>query len=498
MTLMPLSSDIPDAARNLSTELRRFFGTLDISVRRYAARHNYDPATVSRYLNGRRVPPWPFIQNLLTEVSENFGTPIQQDAYEIVRRLHRLALEASNKNLYQVQVLQDRLAEADKEHKLAELREKTLLEAMQLRQHRISQLTSDNLEINSSLLEEREKSKRLEGELLQLLPDADELSRLRDEVRELKEQLNRAHELSEQAEARCQELEEQLQAAEEVAQAGREAREQEELQAALQEAAEAKAQADELRELLERIKEEASPLQPTVVTMTPKRRTESAIRKKTFRERFAHKPVSEIASSLVKLDLSEDSAESHTASRDIAINYPVSKVGDLIVETSRLSEGLARALLMGFGDNRSPEEAISLIRDFGTEIVDRRSNLASQVVLWFAWERPAPDIFRLVALLREEGWNELATGCLASAAQHQQPGPLVELINRASPSDRKELIAFTASSRTPEKIVPLVARMREPKYVEIASELIEMIESQYPSKFMHVSSLLDAIGGLID
>lgn len=477
MTLMPLSSEIPDEAKNLSTELRRFFDSLGISVRRYAARHNYDPATVSRYLNGKRVPPWPFVQDLLTEVAENFGTPVQQDAYEVIRKLHRLALEVSNKKLYEVQVLQDRLAEADKEHKLAELRERTLLEAMQARQHRIAQLTSETMAINSSLLEERDRSERLEKEIKQLLPAKDELTTLREEVRALKEQLNRAQELSEQAEARCQELEDQLQAAEEAAQSGNEAREQEELQSALQEAAEAKAQADVLRELLEQIQKEATPNSEPNPAKGPKRpRRDFPLRRKTYAEQVKDKPAAAIAAELVKMEISGQSSAAHRAISDIAEKFPIQKIGELIVKTSAMSESTSRTLLMGVGDYRSPAEIIALIRERGTEIVGRGSDLASQLILWFSWDRQAADIFKLVALLRHENWNELATECLAGAAQHQPPERLVHLIKSADPADRRTLLDFTASSRSTEKIVPLVAMMQDPKHVATTSELLTILK----------------------
>ncbi len=367
---------------------------------------------------------------------------------------------------------------------------------MSVRQHRIAQLEGETLQINSSLLEEREKSERLAHQLAQLLPDRDELARLREEVRDLKEQLARAQELSEQAEARCQELEDQLQAAEEVAQAGEEAREEEKLQAALQEAAEAQAQADELREQLERLQQETGVKPQSTKAARRKLFAQRGGREKGFAELVAHKPPGEIAALLMRMELSGRDTDAHVAMREIASTYSIRKVGLLLIEADKLSRNLSRTILMGFGEARQPEDVLQLIRDFGSIAVGRGSNLANQVLTWFSWDRPVGDITKMVELLRAMEWDELATHCLNGAAMHQPPGQLVQLINEAT-GDRAALLEFTASSRNVDRLVPLIVRMRNSDD-ETLSELLAKLENNYPRKSADVRRMIEAVGPLAD
>ncbi|MFH9553309.1 hypothetical protein [Streptomyces sp. NPDC017435] len=495
MTLMPLSEEIPNEARELAEELRRFFGVLNISIRRYATRCNYDPATVSRYFNGKRVPPWSFVQNLLAEVAEKHGSPVQQDVFEVIRKLHRMALEKSNKQLYEVEILQDKLARADKEYRLAELREKALLEAMQIRQQRIAYLENETLQINSSLLEERAKSEALTDQLAQLTPSKEELSRLRKEVQELREQLTRSQELTEQADARCKKLENQLQSAEDAAQAGQEARNQEELRTALQEAAEAKAVADGLREELERLRGESK-------TSTPQRRIKGDARtvlrdlkrrKDPFAERIAEQPAEEIAATLMKMTLTGREKEASQAMRSIGANFPVKKVGEVVIQSDKVSITLSRAILMSFGETRNPQEMCELITNFGSMKIDRESNVAREAIIWFSWDRPPGDLTEMMTLLKEANWGELATECLMGAARHQPYKQLVEFISRTE-GERGELIEFTIASREAEKLIPIIARMRSSGYSSILDELLAKLEHSHPRKFTKVTEMLDRVG----
>ncbi|MEV6805836.1 hypothetical protein [Streptomyces sp. NPDC051129] len=55
--LVPLGGDLPEDSRVLAEALRRLFAGLGVSVRRYAARRHRDPGSLSRFLNGTRVPP---------------------------------------------------------------------------------------------------------------------------------------------------------------------------------------------------------------------------------------------------------------------------------------------------------------------------------------------------------------------------------------------------------------------------------------------------------
>lgn len=58
-----------------SGTLRQQSEALGVSARRYATRRFVNPGTLSRYLAGSRVPPWKFVQDLLTDVAEERGVP---------------------------------------------------------------------------------------------------------------------------------------------------------------------------------------------------------------------------------------------------------------------------------------------------------------------------------------------------------------------------------------------------------------------------------------
>lgn len=62
--LHPLGENLPEECRVFAVELRKLFLGLGISVRRYAVRRHRDPSTVSRFLNGTRIPPWEFVFDL--------------------------------------------------------------------------------------------------------------------------------------------------------------------------------------------------------------------------------------------------------------------------------------------------------------------------------------------------------------------------------------------------------------------------------------------------
>ncbi|WP_217553011.1 helix-turn-helix transcriptional regulator [Streptomyces sp. GbtcB6] len=490
--LVPLSEGIPNEARELAIELRRFFQSLNISVRRYAARCNYDPATVSRYLNGKRVPPWPFIQRLLAEVSEQRGFPIQQGALEVVRKLHRTALQASNKHLYTVQILQDKLAEADKEYKRAGIREKALLEAVEIRQHRIAMLELETLELNSSLLEERSKSTTLQRQLESAQATEDELGELRAEVQELKTQLGRAQELTQQAEARCEELEQQLREAEEAAISGQEAREQEQLEVALREASEARSLADRLREELEEVRNEIdiheantkpAAKQPTKTPLTPGEQLAKAA--------LTMDPI-DLAKELVRLNLSSE-LEEFRASNEIAMNYPLPNLGELILEIDKLSHSQARSLMLAIGRSRTPEDTYTLIRDFGHHTVDGSSNLGSDAVNWFTRGQDWPKIRSLMDILENAGWKELAQQCITDTGSNQENRRFINTLNETSGVERATLLRSSAQNRSAEKLLELLSILNTSD-TNLLSDVLTSIVDENPKRAKDIQRILDTLG----
>ncbi|MEU7105805.1 hypothetical protein ABZ951_12230 [Streptomyces sp. NPDC046215] len=132
-----------------------------------------------------------------------------------IKSLHRAALRVSNATLYEVQILQDQLEDADRAHQQAEVREQALLEALQARQHRIAELETERKQLEISWTTERMEFAQISGELQEnLSKQSGEVDRLRREVERLEEQLRVAHQMSIEAAEKCQRLERMLESVE--------------------------------------------------------------------------------------------------------------------------------------------------------------------------------------------------------------------------------------------------------------------------------------------
>ncbi len=110
--LAELKADLLPEKRALAEDLRALFGALGLSVR-YALRRHLDASSVTRYLNGERVPQWKFVAELIGDVRE-VAAPLTPEAEKALRDTHRAALR-TNRRDSEIQNLQDRLASVDEE-----------------------------------------------------------------------------------------------------------------------------------------------------------------------------------------------------------------------------------------------------------------------------------------------------------------------------------------------------------------------------------------------
>ncbi|QKV97634.1 chromosomal replication initiator protein DnaA [Streptomyces sp. NA02950] len=189
------------------------FDGLRVSVRRYAARRHRDAGSVSRYLNRTRIPPWEFVSDLMHDVAEEQGAAPTPEAMELLRQLHRKALAVSGSTAQKLQLLEDQLADADREVRRSAVRERALTDALLDAQHRAADLEVQIGQLHAD--HDRDRSETRSA--LQL--HEDQLGDLRDERAELlaqveilEEELREAHTLRLRAEARCEVLERQLDA----------------------------------------------------------------------------------------------------------------------------------------------------------------------------------------------------------------------------------------------------------------------------------------------
>ncbi|MEU0171121.1 DnaA/Hda family protein [Streptomyces iakyrus] len=211
-SLEPLDSGLSDEVRELADALRRLFEALGIGVRRYAARRHRDAGSVSRYLNGTRIPSWEFVADLLSDVAEVRGA-LTAEAVEVLRRLHSNALAASGSPQHRVRLLELQLVDADRTARRSAVRERALEDALLDAQHRVADLELQLRQLSSAPDPQAvQEEEWFEDDLVQLREERDELKM---QVEDLRVELKEAHTRRLHAERRCEELERELEAAEE-------------------------------------------------------------------------------------------------------------------------------------------------------------------------------------------------------------------------------------------------------------------------------------------
>lgn len=215
--LRPLGDDLNDAQRALAQALRELFEGLQVSVRRYAARRALDPGTVSRYLNGTRLPPWQVISDLFADVAEHRGTAVTTEAIELVRGLYGTAVDAASSPKHAVEILAQQLADADRVSRRSTVRGDVLGDALLDRTQRIADLETRLNQLKADRITEQKRA----DELAAAHPDVSDLiaqrNDLQKEVERLGADLREAHAQRAAAEDRCDLLERQLAAVEQAA-----------------------------------------------------------------------------------------------------------------------------------------------------------------------------------------------------------------------------------------------------------------------------------------
>ncbi len=207
--LAPLGDGLSAEKRALAESLRELFTVLETSVRRYAGRHHLDAATVSRYLNGTRTPPWQFVARLVADRNAE-GRPVTPAVEDMLRDLHRRA-SSPRSPAGELQRLQEQLLRADEDVRSAKSRQKLLTDALRDRQRRLADLRR-----RLRRLEREREDGRLtyesavvawQGKYEEL---RDQRDRLREQVGQLKEALEAARLAARASEERCRELEREL------------------------------------------------------------------------------------------------------------------------------------------------------------------------------------------------------------------------------------------------------------------------------------------------
>jgi hypothetical protein len=170
---------------------------MGMSINRFARLNPVDKGTISRYLNGQRVPrdQW-FLDQLLAIQADN-GKPVTPAVREHLRRLHLHALQTAHPHEYQVRLVRDELRIAHTSKQEAERYARALEEQLAERNRRIQELTDDKRRLRAAWDADR------------IAMEA-EYERLTGEVNEIMRQLGLARERAAWAERRCQQLEDLL------------------------------------------------------------------------------------------------------------------------------------------------------------------------------------------------------------------------------------------------------------------------------------------------
>jgi hypothetical protein len=181
-------SDLSVEVREWRNQLQVIWKAVGLSYGQFAYLHGHvDKGTISRYLNGQRVPrdPW-FLDKLLALQAEK-GQPLTPDAREHLTELHLRALQVAHPHEYRVRLVEDELKIATTGKFEAERYARDLVEQLAERNRQIDELTEAKGRLQVALDEDYE--------------------RLTREIGEIKDQLRLAQERADHYQRRCQQLE---------------------------------------------------------------------------------------------------------------------------------------------------------------------------------------------------------------------------------------------------------------------------------------------------
>ncbi|GHC66859.1 hypothetical protein GCM10010507_50880 [Streptomyces cinnamoneus] len=216
--LAPLPPGLRHENREFVLAMRRLFGQTKKSLREFAAYHHFSPASVSRYLSGKRLPDKVFVDALLKSACQAHQVPLTPEVQEHAYRLHREALFSEQPARYRLQMESDKLEEAILAREQAELAIRDLKSSVSDQKHELERLEQQKREITRTAARERAYSsaeiEHYRGRERDLEAQCHEL---REEIDRLEAELTQAEYERDEAQSRCRELEDKLAVVEEDA-----------------------------------------------------------------------------------------------------------------------------------------------------------------------------------------------------------------------------------------------------------------------------------------
>jgi len=195
--LKPLVSGLSVEVLEWAVELRMIWAAVGLSMNQFASLHPIDKGTISRYLNGQRVPRDPWFLDKLLAIQADYGQPVTPAVREHLTRLQLRALEVAHPHEYRVRRVNDELEIALTGKLEAERYARALEEQLADRNRQVSGLTEAKGRLRAAWDTDR----------VAMQADCERLTR---EIGQITGQLHLARERAAEAERRCQLLEDLL------------------------------------------------------------------------------------------------------------------------------------------------------------------------------------------------------------------------------------------------------------------------------------------------
>jgi DNA-binding CsgD family transcriptional regulator len=109
VALKPLDPGLSPEVREWVGELRRVWVAAGLSLNQFASVHPIDKGSISRYLNGQRVPRDRWFLDKLLAIQASSGQPVTPAVHEHLAELHLRALAIAHPHEYRVRLVSDEL-----------------------------------------------------------------------------------------------------------------------------------------------------------------------------------------------------------------------------------------------------------------------------------------------------------------------------------------------------------------------------------------------------
>ena len=192
--LKPLAPGLSPEVLDWAVELRTIWAATGLSMNQFASLHPIDKGTISRYLNGQRVPRDRWFLDKLLAVQADYGQPVTPAVREHLAKLQLRALEVAHPHEYRVRRVSDELEIALTSKLEAERHARALEEQLADRNRQVSELAEAKGRLRAAW----------DADRVAMQADCERLTR---EIGQIAGQLHLARERAAQAERRCQHLE---------------------------------------------------------------------------------------------------------------------------------------------------------------------------------------------------------------------------------------------------------------------------------------------------